>query len=382
MGYLLILIVAIVIVVGYMFERKNHLKVKSIKQLDFKTNFIQATIMRIANIFVPSKDWSIHHKYQVFLRYLGNTDVEKFFRIKFYLAMFVVVLLIGIQQTNIADSLNKIYNHVAFEVDAIYSVREKGLTPEQAHEIYIEEQGFLRAYIEEGEAEKLKTMPKQRAEKRIYYDIRDKYEEKHNVTVEELANRIYYRIEAYNSTFEINRTVQLLILAFVYFIPEIYVALYNFFAGVDARRELRFLKRLIIMNGSIKPVDFMDLLKDLIEKSKYHKNMLKDIEDLNKRNYIDNTSIYKGYISRAKDINIKLFYEKLDEANNYDFDQAILNIKNEFELEKRVETRKIKKQVEMINMWGVVGFIVLILLIIGYMLQPWLSAYNFSDFNM
>jgi len=165
----------------------------------------------------------------------------------------------------------------------------------------------------------------------------------------------------------------------VFFIPEIWVLIYNFFSAVDAKRELRFLKKLIIVNGSIKPVDFMELLSLLIDKSKHYKKTLKEIEDLNKKNTIDNRAIYSTYIRNAKDLNIKLFFEKLDQANNYDFDQAILNIENEFKLEKREQIRQIRKQIGVINIFGIVGYMVLIVILIMYLLTPWLQSYSMNQ---
>ena len=164
-----------------------------------------------------------------------------------------------------------------------------------------------------------------------------------------------------------------------YFIPELLILLFNFLNKSNERAEKRFMKRLIIMNGSIKPTDFMMVLSELIDKSKFYKKILLEIEDSNKKNYEENTKIYQKYIQQSKDLETKLFFEKLDEANNYDFDQAIINIKNEFNLDKRMQTRKVKKTVENIHVWGLVGFMALIVLIIMYLLMPWMTSYDLGS---
>ena len=109
------------------------------------------------------------------------------------------------------------------------------------------------------------------------------------------------------------------------------------------------------------------------------KKILLEIEESNKKNYEENTKIYQKYINESKDLETKLFFEKLDEANNYDFDQAIINIKNEFNLDKRMQTRKVKKTVENIHVWGLVGFMALIVLIIFYLLMPWMTSYDMAS---
>jgi hypothetical protein len=194
-----------------------------------------------------------------------------------------------------------------------------------------------------------------------------------------IANKVYYRLYDYYKYRKINLFAILLIGLLVSFIPEVMVYLRNFFAKADARKELRFLKKLIIVNGSIKPVDFMELLEMLIERSKYYKEMLQEIQDANKRNNIDNKAIYMNLISNTKNLDLKLFYEKLDQANNYDFDQAILNIHNEFKMEKREVARKIKKRIDLINILGILFFMILIVILIMYLMIPWMKSYNMSQ---
>ncbi len=123
----------------------------------------------------------------------------------------------------------------------------------------------------------------------------------------------------------------------------------------------------------------MELLDILIDRSRYYKGMLQEIQDANKRNNIDNKAIYSAYISSAKDLDTKLFYEKLDQANNYDFDQAILNIQNEFKMEKREQARKVKKRIDLINILGIMVFMILIVIMIMYLLIPWMRSYNLSQ---
>ena len=191
-----------------------------------------------------------------------------------------------------------------------------------------------------------------------------------------LAEEIYQKIVDYNKFKKIDFLGAMLKGLIAYILPELCIFFVNFFNKSSERAEKRFMKRLIIMNGSIKPTDFMMVLAELIDKSKYYKKILQEIEDSNKKNYEENTKIYQKYIQDSKDLETKLFFEKLDEANNYDFDQAILNIKNEFNLDKRMQTRKVKKMVESIHVWGLLGFMGLICIIIMYLLMPWLDTYQ------
>ena len=107
--------------------------------------------------------------------------------------------------------------------------------------------------------------------------------------------------------------------------------------------------------------------------------MLSDIEEKNKKNSVNNRDIYQELIKGAKDLDTKLFYEKLDQANNYDFDQAVLNIENEFKMEKRAQARKVRKQIEIIHAAGIIGFMFLVVILILYLIIPWIEAYNMNQ---
>ena len=129
-------------------------------------------------------------------------------------------------------------------------------------------------------------------------------------------------------------------------------------------------------------MDFREVLKILIDKSRHYKKILQDIEDKNKRNSVDPGTEYSEYIKGTKELEVKLFFEKLDQANNYDFDQAIRNIENEFRLEKREDVRKIRKRIEFIHVVGITGFMIIILISVLYLIEPWLRMYNMNQIGL
>ena len=101
---------------------------------------------------------------------------------------------------------------------------------------------------------------------------------------------------------------------------------------------------------------------------------------LRQKNTVDNKNIYKeGYLGGTNNLELKLFLEKLDQADNYDYDQAILNIENEFKTDKRERARKIKKRIEVMEIFGLVGSLVIITFMTIYLLLPWLSSYDLNS---
>lgn len=317
------------------------------------------------------------YKWYAKLLMFTKFSVERFFNIKVLLFFITIAICIMVKTTDIMVYTDELYTKFQYEQDVIQTYNAK-IDDADKPKIMEYKKLTLNKSLEAIDYAKFKSMDKNVAQdyiKSIIFPIK-------NTTViptESIANEIYYKIKKYYEVREVSYSMYFMIALAVFFIPEVLIFLYNFFIKVDARRELAFMKRLIIMNGSIKPVDFMDVLRDLIKKSTYYTKILEEIQDKNKKNYLPNTQIYLPYIRASKNLTEKLFFEKLDEANNYDFDQAIQNIKNEFNLDKRTQARKIKKTVEIIHVFGIVGFMGLIVFVVMYLILPWMSAYKMDS---
>ncbi len=326
------------------------------------------------NIFTPKRGSKIYSGYKSFLRY-SRLSVKKLFRIKLILFVIAIVFLFLKYYTDVGIYTRDIYNRFDYYTDLLYQY--KGEINDKELALKYEINCLDTALSQISKNELIKTS-KEEIQSRIKSYIKTA-DESLELPKDTIANKVYYRLYDYYKYREINIFSILLISLLFCFIPEILVYLASFFAKADARKELRFLKKLIIVNGSIKPVDFMELLEMLIEKSKYYKEMLQEIQDANKRNNIDNKTIYMDLINNTRELDLKLFYEKLDQANNYDFDQAILNIHNEFKMEKREVARKIKKRIDLINILGIMFFMILIVIMIMYLMIPWMKSYNMSQ---
>ncbi|MDD5602891.1 MAG: hypothetical protein PHG48_02255 [Eubacteriales bacterium] len=143
-----------------------------------------------------------------------------------------------------------------------------------------------------------------------------------------------------------------------------------------ADNELELLKRLVIIESSVKPADFHTMLDTLISESLYYREKLEEIRRLNMRNSVEKTDIYKKIAGRGVSLREKLFFEKLWEAQNFDFDQAVKNISCEFRMERREDERNIRKRIELINLWGVMGLMAVLYLLAVYLVIPWMKMFE------
>jgi len=367
--YLIPLILAMVFVVMYFAKRINMYKKALNSRLS--NNGQQRFTAYIIKKLIP-EDSAIYRFYSSVLLKYSNIKIESLFTLKAALFVITILLSLLIKYTNIVLQTREILTLYDYKTDFIYKISEAV----DKSEVFEKETGYLaeviktitRSDLSDGEAVQLKIR-----------DLIRKSKAELPIPVESMANRIYHRIRDYYSIREVNITDYILAGLMSSFIPEIYLLIAGFFRKADAKRELRFLKKLLILNGSIKPVDFLSVLKVLIRKSKYYKSILIEIEECNRLNSANNKEIYTNRIKNTKDLDEKLFFEKLDEANNYDFDQAIRNIENEFRLERRDQARKVRKRIEVIHLSGMLGAMVIIMLMVIYLILPWMELYSMSQ---
>jgi hypothetical protein len=195
-------------------------------------------------------------------------------------------------------------------------------------------------------------------------------------SLDELSKRLFIRVKGYYRIREFNVFNYIFAAFLLSFLPELLLIIKNALTRNERKAELVFLKRLMIMSGSIEPVVFQDVLNILIDKSKHYKNTLIEINKNINKNSNNPEELYREYIIRTNELEEKLFFEKLQMANNYDFSLAIENIKNEFKISQRETDRKVKKRVEGIHMVGVMGIMILIFIWVLYLILPWMQRFN------
>lgn len=167
---------------------------------------------------------------------------------------------------------------------------------------------------------------------------------------------------------------------FAFYIPVLFRLLKKSGDNSKKRKELRFLKKIFVMCGSIKPVDYMQVMNAMHERAVCYKQDIENIMDILRKSNIDKEDFFSELLINTKDIDSKLFYEKLFIGFLYDFDLAIRSIEGDFLQEKRAYARFIKKRVNLIHIVGVTGLFVAMTILLMYMLKPWLNSMNFQQF--
>lgn len=330
---------------------------------------------RILHRIFPQKS-KIRFFYERKILFYSALGFEQLVKLKLLIIIGIFLLVVLVKYTNICIQTDDILNKYDYRVDMLMQQGVK----DKAAAMREERQYLLQAVRQIGS--NVLTLSRDSTQSIIKGMLLNSKTSELQASVDTITNKVYYRLHDYFAIRQYNLILYLLLGIAFSFIPELFFLLMNFVKKADTRRELRFLKRLIILNGSIKPVDFMEVLKILIDRAKYYKSILLDIEDKNKRNSVNTREIYRDVYTSAKSLNEKLFFEKLDEANNYDFDQAVKNIAYEFNLERRELEREVRKRIDVIHVVGVTGFLLVILVMVIYLIQPWLGMYDLRQLGI
>lgn len=334
----------------------------------------EKNLTQISLTFTPKKGGLKDYYEKLLLNF--EITLENFFKIKNGMFVVVLIFMFCVGFTDMKVKINDIYTSFNYNKDPMLNASK--YNEEEKQEIIKIKNQLFDEVLEKADVPGILQYDELSAQY-VLSGIIDNLGNKTGIDKEIIAAEMLVKLRDYTTFKKMDFLNPFKIAIIFYFFPEIIIYIMKFLSKSEEKAEKNFLKRLIIMNGSIKPTDFMMVLAELIDKSKYYKKILLEIEDCNKKNYEENTKIYQKYIQKAEDLETKLFFEKLDEANNYDFDQAITNIKNEFNLDKRMQTRKCKKRVESIHVYGLLGFMALIVMIIFYLLMPWMTAYDLGS---
>lgn len=370
--YYMPLIIFIIFLIYYL--KDDSYRIKVIRNIR-KKGIRGLLLFYIAKIFTPKKNGKIYRRYRNLLQFT-KWEVESFFLLKLSLVLILILMIVLVKITNVNIYSEKIFNTYEYRVDMFYEFVGEDIDKGEALKTEII---LLRDIIGRVSKEDIDKLPKEELQQMVISAL-SKRDLKVLTDPQNIANKVYYRLIDYYAIKEFNYLLAFLFLVIIYFIPELLVFLNNLLVNSNAANELLFLKKLIVLNGSIKPTSYNEVLDVITDKSKYYKHILKKIMVLRQKNTIDNKKIYKEkYLGPINNLNLKLFLEKLDQADNYDYDHAIKNIENEFQTDKRERARKIKERIETMEILGIIGSMLIITLITIYLLLPWLSSYNLNS---
>lgn len=374
--FLVPFLIFIFIYIYIQFIASNRLiKFRDRKLRSLKKKGIGASLLDVVYLFSAPKPGSKKYKrYAYLLRYTDYT-VRNFFVVKLSLLIFTISFILLIYATNIKISENRIFNSFDYKIDLIFQDNHKDIDKKKALK---EEMFYFKAILKKIDRNSFLGFDEDSIQE-VIYNIICNDDIKTELSKRTLANKIYHRLNDYYAIRKVRYIPILMILSLMFYLPELFILIKNIFIRNDRKKELRFLKKLIILNGSIRPTSFLGVLSIMIDKAYFYKELLRKIEKLNNKNSVDRKNMYSEIIKNTDDLNEKLFLEKLEQANNNNFEFAISNIEKDFRVERRQDARKVRKKMQNIDIAGLIGALIIIFLLTLYLLMPWLNSYNLNE---
>jgi hypothetical protein len=328
---------------------------------------------KVIKKLIPKEDSKIYKYYEAKCKHIRGLNVKKIYIFKIVFNSFVLIMYFLIMITNNSIYRQDLLNKYEYKLDSIYKVDVKSINVDKAMK---EEMDIFNNFMKNNsksalkilakdkkalELEILKTIPTENSSLEVQRDI--------------IANKVYYRVVDYVNLGVFNLQYIVGLLVFAELLPVLMLSLFNIYIKASVSYELAFLKRKIILHGSLGN-DFNTIIKSLKKDSYYYKQALSKIYDQNIDNTIKNKDIYKTLINEADNIEEKLFYEKLEHGNNYDFNLAIVNLINEKKLDKKTRDREIKELINKITLIGIAGFFLFFAALLMYTIIPILNMYQ------
>lgn len=355
--YLIPLIISITLIIKYAIPRDS---------LVVTTDGLSRFLSKL----IPDKKSKKYIKKSKKLKYIYWLTVEKYYITKYILTIVFIIITALINITNIDIYIDKVYKEFEYRTDPLYQdfdyskIDKRKAFKEEIKYFNIAKKALKKEVVLQGDRLVIEN---------YIYKLIDEKQENLELPKDLMKNKIYYRLYDYYKNTEFNYSMLFYMGILGNFALDIFLRIYSYFIKGDVKKELSFLKRLVVMHGSIND-DFKEILKVLRNESKYYRPMMEYIYKGNIDNTVDNKEIYSKLISETDDIDEKLFLEKLDHMNNYDLKNAVVNLKNEIKLEKKVRLREIEVTQKTMSMVGGFGFFIIIgTLVFGYFLLPLIS---------
>lgn len=297
----------------------------------------------------------------------SNMKLRTLLLLKLFIFIGAIALVVLVKSTNIAMTTDKAFNVVEYEADIQYtSMIDKVKDPQRAFQQEIQALNeVLASYTDED----LRTSGIQD----VSFFVGTWVENSQIELAEDpdlFSNRVAHRAIDWATYREWNISNYISLALAMSFFPELLLLLFTKLEESKDRENIDFLKKSFMLSGSINP-DFMQSLNELIGKARPFPR--RELEKVKLALSKSEGSVYSTIISISRSQKhpfTKLFFEKLAEASNGNFVQAIDNIQKEIYFDRSDTARNVKKRAESIKGQGESLFYMLLVALLLYGFLP------------
>lgn len=357
--FIVFIILSLVIIKESLKRQYSHLRKR------FMPVMVNKWRLAIAKLFTKKYRRKYSKRYLKFIR----LDFETTMIVKMLVFIGVLIFITLVHKSNEQMRLQKIENEYNYDVNLIYRDQkipneelQKVILQQEVHFFHLLKSTWSKDAFNNTTTEEIKTI------------IRSNIDGEWAINKEIVVDRLFNRLKDYYDVKSVTMWPFIIVPLISSLTVEGILLIKKHISKADRKKELRYLKKIFIINGSVKPVSFSKLIDDLIEKSTYFKKDLESIRNGLRSNSKSNYNMYND-LKKTTDVDIKLFYEKLELANNHDLDLAIRSIKHEFTIEARARKREIDQFVQKTHMVGMTGVLLVFGVVFYYMIYAFLQYY-------
>lgn len=339
---------------------------------DFRTEIMidKTNIMKKIIRYITPRDGSKLRTFYEKRLLFTNMKIEMYFAIKLVFVAIVILLTIAIKFTNINIIEKRFFEFNQTLLDRTAS--EFNVDVEIQKKIFNKaKQAISKDYVKSKEVSL-----------DIIHNILVDMKIGRDVNYYSLKTSTYQLLVKYYESKRNNYYIYFGIFVSSYFIVDIMLIAYVMVIDKNKNTELKKLKTLILVSGSLHNHNFNNIINTLIHNSYYYKSILKKINDFNRVNVSDLNVEYEKIINSLPELEEVFLIENIQAVNNGYCEDVIDQIKNQSAVDDVEGQQKYQSKLENIEMVGILCSMSLMLACFMYMMSYWLDNIGLSHINI
>ena len=336
-----------------------------------KKGFFNVLKHYLYKYLTPKRGSKIYNFYFGILR-IFDIDVQRFFLVKFLMLLCFTLVFFMVKETNIEIG-TKVLLESAELADSLYLKYS-----EDGQSLIENDIEIFRMCLDLVEADLLISDDEEDryvAIDQIHYIIASS-DIKLTEPINTVKVRIYDRLRYYHQLRHIGIKTVGAIMLMGYLSPDIYIYIRTSGHRVARERELKQLRRLFKIKGSIERLTFMDCLLSLQKEAFFYKNIIDRIVEFSSEKNKSLDDHYRELLADIPNLRVKLFVERLQSAQMKNLSAAVEHFRIDIETEEiQNDDFYLRKLRQIEGGAGIAAF--LLLSMIGlYGLLPLLEAFS------
>jgi len=196
------------------------------------------------------------------------------------------------------------------------------------------------------------------------------------INYHDLKASVYNLLVNYFRSKEFNLFFYVVVSIGISFFPDLILMLNNMNLKYKKYKELIKLRTLLLISASFGTTEFIYIAEKLRERAKYYKPTFDTIIEFNESIVVSNKDAYIKLRASLKFYEEILFFEKIESANNHNYESVVEFIEHQIENEQINDQTFYKRRVDALAGVGQIYGLLLIFMTVLLMIMPYVEHFN------